>query len=97
MKTMMTLKEFKQFLPEEYKNCSDEELEALLSFFHKVAYACLQMNKKKFALPWTQTCNKNNDTYSHHVYDTPYINDSDQSWWTTETTSNDSKTTEQEN
>lgn len=44
---MMSLNEFKKYLPKDLLTYTDEKLEALLLMFHKMAAACIEISRKR--------------------------------------------------
>lgn len=86
---MIKLNDFRDLLPDEFSSISDEDIQSMLTFFHKIAFVCLQLNKEKFALEWISSWNDEESEYTNSVYDTPNSDDSHKSWWTSQTTQDD--------
>lgn len=59
----MPLEKFKELLPKEYLGHSDKKLWALLSMFHKMAIACIEIAKNK-SKKQRNACIKQSDSYN---------------------------------
>jgi hypothetical protein len=62
---MLTIKEFKSYLPDVYQNLSEKKVEQLLHFFYKLAQASFAINHDTVSHA-NDVCIHSEDTYSHH-------------------------------
>jgi len=65
---MLSLKEFKKYLPKQYHTCSNEQLEELLKMFYKIALLFISKSDHKKTTNITG-CIKKDDMYDKFKLD----------------------------